>query len=320
MVNTDIEVPDMLKYSSWASGVVNLNNSGDEVVIMDSGDQWVDVVSWGVSTFFFDPAAPDVPEGHSLERYPPDQDTGAAQDWRDQADPSPGQVDLTEPTPSPTQTQTPTETIVPPPTPVPILVINEIHADPDAALGDANNDGEVNSIDDEFVEIVNMTGLLVDLSGWALGDSLGVRHTFAENTLIPDGCVVLVFGGGSPAGSFGGSLVQTASHGTLSLNNAGDAVMLYDLESTPVLSYTYGTEGGDNQSLTRSPDVTGPEPLVKHSTAPGSGGVFFSPGKRLDGLPFPGCSTTRKIGFPLQDIERDAGLFGFWGDWIEIFR
>jgi hypothetical protein len=311
MVNSEIDIPDMLKYGAWASGVVNLNNSGDEIVLMDSTDQWVDAVSWGASTFFFDPAAPDVQEGHSLERYPPGQDTDSALDWRDQANPSPGQVDLTQPTPSPT----PTETTIPSPTPVPLLVINEIHADPDANLGDANGDGLVDSTDDEFVEIVNVTGLPVDISGWALGDSLGVRHTFAENTLLLDGCTILVFGGGTPGGSFGGSLVQTASHGTLSLNNTGDAVILYDLDLTPVLSYTYGVEGGDNQSLTRSPDVTGQDPLVKHSSVPASGGALFSPGRRLDASAFPGCSLARKVGYSSLEESQVGDYFGFGVLW-----
>jgi len=48
-------------------------------------------------------------------------------------------------------------------------------------------------------------------------------------------------------------------------------------------------EGGESQSLTRSPDVTGLEPLVKHSTAAGSEGSLFSPGTKVDGYPFEGC-------------------------------
>ena len=41
------------------------------------------------------------------------------------------------------------------PVPTSPFVINEIHADPDGTLGDANNDGTANFSDDEFVEIVN---------------------------------------------------------------------------------------------------------------------------------------------------------------------
>jgi hypothetical protein len=181
---------------------------------------------------------------------------------------------------------TPVETI----TPVPTLVFNEIHADPDSASGDANADGVVDVRDDEFEEIVNVTGSTVDLSGWMLNDLVGVHHTFPAGTFIDNECAIVVFGGGEPSGDFGGSLVQTASGGILSLNNGGDSLTLYDLGVSEVLSYTYGSEGGDDQSLTRDPDIIGPDPLVKHSTATGSGGALFSPGTRIDGVWFDGCS------------------------------
>ena len=96
-------------------------------------------------------------------------------------------------------------------------------------------------------------------------------------------------GGGDPTGYFGGSLVQTSSNGLLGLNNSGDTLTLYDLSVDVVFSYTYGSEGADNQSLTRDPDISGPEPLTKHSTATGSSGALYSPGTRIDGTGFSGC-------------------------------
>lgn len=181
------------------------------------------------------------------------------------------------------------ETAVAAPTDSPII-INEIHADPDSANGDANGDGVIGSDDDEFVELVNNGSTLIDLSGWKLYDSLStptLRHTFAAGTLLPEGCAIVVFGGGNPTGSFGGSLVQTT--GSLGLNNGGDAITLYDAADTAVISYTYGSEGGDNQSLTRSPDITGASPLIKHTLAAGSNGLLFSPGTHVDGTPFASC-------------------------------
>jgi len=86
------DVPDMLPYSAWASGSVGLANSSDEVLILDGDDNIVDALSWGGSTFAFDPAAPDVAAGHSLERYPANVDTDTAEDFEDQATPAPGQV------------------------------------------------------------------------------------------------------------------------------------------------------------------------------------------------------------------------------------
>jgi predicted extracellular nuclease len=166
-------------------------------------------------------------------------------------------------------------------------VINEIHADPDTSLGDANNDGSPNFSQDELVELVNNTGADADISGWTLADGVGVRHTFPPGTTIVDGCGIVVFGGGTPAGGFGGMVVQTADSGQLGLNNGGDTVTLND-GGSDVATVSYGGEGGANQSLTRDPDVTGG--FVQHTAAGGSGGTLYSPGTRLDGSAFDGCT------------------------------
>ncbi len=175
--------------------------------------------------------------------------------------------------------------------PMPSIVINELHTDPDTSSGDANNDGIVDFTQDEFVELVNTSGGPVDMSGWTLSDAFGVRHVFPSGTVIANNCGIVVFGGGTPAGAFGGMAVQTASTGAtgLGLNNGGDTVTV-KVGPVTVVTYTYGAEGGDNQSLTRSPDITGP--FVKHTAAPGAGGARYSPGKLLTGLPFPGCTIT----------------------------
>ncbi len=167
------------------------------------------------------------------------------------------------------------------------LLINEIHADPDFLLGDANGDGVRDSSADEFVEIVNVSGQLIDLSGWTLSDSALVRHVFPAGSLVPNLCNLVVFGGGSPTGIFGNSLVQTASSGLLGLSNNGDNVILHNGLVT-IGSITYFDDAADNQSLTRSPDLTGP--FIKHSLAAGSGGSLYSPGTKLDGSYFSGCS------------------------------
>jgi hypothetical protein len=55
------------------------------------------------------------------------------------------------------------------------------------------------------------------------------------------------------------------------LNNGGDTVTLHD-GTTVIASESYGSEGGDNQSLTRDPDIIGV--FVKHGVATGSGGHY----------------------------------------------
>lgn len=175
------------------------------------------------------------------------------------------------------------------------LVINEILADPHPddppadPNGDANGDGVRDSSEDEFLELVNVSGSDLDLSGWTISDGVALRHTFPADTIVPDNCAVVVFGGGAPTGAFGGSVVQTASEGFLGFNNGGDTVTVSDPGATVTVEYLYGSEGGDNQSLTRDPDIIGPEPLVKHTTVAAAAGAVHSPGTAVDGSAFSGC-------------------------------
>lgn len=90
----DASVPNLVRYSAWSSGSVQLHNDGDEVLLLNPVDEIIDAVSWGTSTFFMDPAAPDVPAGNSLERRPANLDSNTAQDWINQAEPGPGSVYL----------------------------------------------------------------------------------------------------------------------------------------------------------------------------------------------------------------------------------
>ena len=159
------------------------------------------------------------------------------------------------------------------------IIINEILADPPSGNdGDANGDGTRDGGDDEFIELVNNSDSAIDISGWTLSDGSGVKHTFPSETIVPANGVILVFGGGTPTGNFGGAIVQTASTRSLSLNNSGDTVTLNN-GTKDIASYTYGDEGGNNQSLTRNPDITGD--FIQHSQATNSGGALFSPGTTL---------------------------------------
>jgi hypothetical protein len=116
MVASDEAVPDMIPYTAWASGKVELSNSGDEVLILDGGDAIVDAMSYGDKITFFNPSCPDVVAGHSLERSPANVDTDTAADWIDQEFPHPGAVTV----PTPTNTPTPIDTLTPTATPTTI--------------------------------------------------------------------------------------------------------------------------------------------------------------------------------------------------------
>lgn len=204
-----------------------------------------------------------------------------------------------------TATNTPTSTIaatvtgLPSLTPLPTatstailesqLTINEILTDPASGIsGDANGDGIRDYSQDEFIEIVNNSNTDIDISNWIVKDSDAIRHIFSEGTILSAQCAVIIFGGGIPTGTFGGALVQTASTGSLNLGNVGgDTVAINNENSNLVLIYIFGNEGNDNQSITRSPDIFGNDPLVKHNAV---SGALFSPGTLTNGSPFTGCN------------------------------
>ncbi|WP_296313634.1 lamin tail domain-containing protein [Winogradskyella sp. UBA3174] len=148
--------------------------------------------------------------------------------------------------------------------PLPLLIINEILADPDNSVfnGDSNNDGTRDSSEDEFIEIYNNDISIVNLTGYTISDGSGLKHTFPLNTFLDPGSFITVFGGGIPTG-FQPLSTQVASVGNLSLNNGGDSVTLSNSNSIVVATETYGSEGGENQSLARNPDFTGD--FEKHS-------------------------------------------------------
>lgn len=170
------------------------------------------------------------------------------------------------------------------------IVINEFLADPpDGLAGDANGDGTRDSGLDEFVEIVNAGGSPVSVAGFTISDSTSTRFVFPPGTTIPAGEAAVVFGGGSPTGSFGNAgangLVFAIGGAGLSLANGGDSIILKDNTVAVIDSVSYGSaEGNANQSITRSPDIIGN--FIPHLTAAGSGGARFSPGARINGTPF----------------------------------
>ncbi|MBW2702387.1 MAG: lamin tail domain-containing protein [Deltaproteobacteria bacterium] len=167
------------------------------------------------------------------------------------------------------------------------LLLNEFMADPANDLaGDANCDGirDSNGVQDEFVEIVNVSGEDLDLSGVTIADEYGPRHTFRGFSL-PTGGVVVVFGGGSPDCNWHTNvLAVVATSGALGLNNGGDTITLTAADaSTELLTHTYGNEGGNNESLTLSPDLNTGNPYAGHSTADTVDGSLFSPGTTIEG-------------------------------------
>ncbi|HCX24070.1 MAG: hypothetical protein CMB80_08690 [Flammeovirgaceae bacterium] len=164
------------------------------------------------------------------------------------------------------------------------LIINEVHADPASDIsGDANGDGTRDALDDEFIEFVNSAAVDLDITGWQILDTnsvLQVRHIFPENSVIPGGGALVVFGGGTPTGTFGNSIVQVASTGSLGLSNSNEEILIVDAGEDTVLVMGWADYNGD-VSYTRNPDFTGD--FVGHSSVASADGALFSPGKKVDG-------------------------------------
>ena len=165
------------------------------------------------------------------------------------------------------------------------FLINEVLYDPESGdLGDANGDGTRDATGDEFIEFFN-SGPEMDVSGYSLSDASQVRHVFPAGTVVPLNGVLVLFGSGSPTGDFGGAVVQTASTGSINMNNAGDFVTLQDASGTIVLTFDVEPlSNNPNESYTRNPDLTGE--FVQHSGIDAANGALYSPGTMLDGSLF----------------------------------
>lgn len=159
----------------------------------------------------------------------------------------------------------------------PDIVLNEILSDPDE---DANGDGNFSTDDDEFLEFVNTGNSDLDITNWTVEDATSTTHTFENPTVLKSHQAIVVFGGGTPTGDFGGALVQTTS--SLSLNNSGDDVILKNDSGVEIINIHYS--GASNQSETRSPDITGT--FTDHTIVDTDNGSSFSPGTRIGGFPF----------------------------------
>jgi len=155
------------------------------------------------------------------------------------------------------------------------VIINEVLAN-EPAVGGSNN------VAYEFVELVNVGAVAVDISGWSVWDSALSRHVFPAGTTLGAGKAVVVFGGtaGIPPGR---TNAVRASSGALGLGNDSDTVRLRKPDNTDVDTYSY-TSPVDNVSDNRSPDADPNGTFVRHTTLPS--GLSSSPGLRADGTAF----------------------------------
>jgi cysteine-rich repeat protein len=164
------------------------------------------------------------------------------------------------------------------------LVLNEVMAGDN--MSDTNCDGAVTGTNDEFVELVNVSGKMLDLTGVSIADSVITRHVFAAGptgsmTLAP-GKAIVVWTGGTPACAAATNWF-VASTGQLGLNDAGDTITVSDANMVQLLQLTYPA-ATLNVSSNRSPEVVGTT-YALHTAVTGAVGAF-SPGTRANGTAF----------------------------------
>ncbi len=120
------------------------------------------------------------------------------------------------------------------------VTINEILPDPNGSTYNTDTDGNGTAAStDEFVELYNLSGSAIDISGWQLWDKgSGNWFTFpgvpgSLTTVLAAGAYAHVMVGVQPGGSLPAmtnpnSLAFDAGRGSAVINNDGDNVVLYD--------------------------------------------------------------------------------------------
>ncbi len=295
-----VPLPGDVSVVTASSGALGLNNTGDTMTLIDVDSAVIDSVSYGPEGASNQSLnrAPELTEGAALTLHLSMPDATTPQ--------SPGRraalgsfVDAAPDT-SDTGGGGPIDTGTPPVDPTWLqAVLNEVLLDPDAAGGDANCDGLVNTTEDEFVEIVNNGSVDMDLSLVVLSDAVLARHQFSPGTVVPPDGAIVVFGGGTPSfdddadkvwcASLPSNVqIVTASSGQLGLSNAGDTLTL-TLDADVIDTLTFGGEAGNNHSLVRSPEGDTDATTIDHDTVVDSIGLH-SPGREANGLAFDGSS------------------------------
>ena len=171
------------------------------------------------------------------------------------------------------------------------LIINEVLYDPAGDItGDANGDGIRDATEDEFIEFINNSTSSLDVSDYKIYDYViadgtrTLRHTIPSGTILPANGFLVVFGGGTPTGTFGGATVITdVGTAGLSLGNSGETIEIEDASGTTILTFdSDALSNNPDESYTRDPDITGS--FVQHAGATGSSGALFSPGTLINGM------------------------------------
>ena len=171
------------------------------------------------------------------------------------------------------------------------LVLTEFYANPTASANAPNANplhrpkpqGANPTLNDEFVELVNLSGSELDLIGWTISDGSAKRHQFLATTLLAASNAVVVFGGPAntnrPVLPAGVRAEPASETGGLALNNDGDVIVVRNLLGRVVTRVVYaGSSLGTDSALIRFP--TADDTFIPHRSA---NERHATPGIRPDG-------------------------------------
>ncbi|MCP4656479.1 MAG: lamin tail domain-containing protein [bacterium] len=133
------------------------------------------------------------------------------------------------------------------------IALNEVLVDPNSSGGenfDTDGNGTADTLD-EFVEVYNLSGAPIDISGFELWDSgSDLWFTFPATTTLGAGNFAVVVCGVQAGGALppvsGGNLAFDAGRTSGAINNGGDNVVLYDPNNDQYIQFLYNGDGADN--------------------------------------------------------------------------
>ena len=132
------------------------------------------------------------------------------------------------------------------------VVINELMADPASDWSPSDGDDTYDSLDDEWIELMNAGGEAVDMTGWKLRDAVSDSSwKFGFSGVLGAGDIIVLYGNEAYIWEDANGYTRNG----LSLNNSGDTIELVRPDGTVAASVSYGSgEVRDDCSYGRMPD------------------------------------------------------------------
>lgn len=165
------------------------------------------------------------------------------------------------------------------------VVINEFMADPASDWSPSDGDDVYDSLDDEWIELLNAGDDAVDMTGWRLRDAVSDSSwKFGFTGTLGAGDIIVIYGNEAYAWEDANGWLRNG----LSLNNSGDTIELVRPDGSVAASVEYGSgEVRDDCSYGRFPDGGSEWVLYDglNPTSPPETGLVPTPGEPNVGSP-----------------------------------